>query len=196
MKEKLKKWQIALIVILAIGAIGGIAGGKDKGEEPKKDEDKVADSKPKEEEKKEEEPKKEEEEKAYTIGDVVTVGDVEYTVNSISSTETIGNEYLNKKAQNMFLVVDITIKNNATKVLMVSDSFFNLENGEKEYKSDSGSAIYLADESIILKEINPDASLTGKVLFDITQETIDSPDTKLQVQTGAWGTEKGLINLH
>lgn len=53
----------------------------------------------------------------------------------------------------------------------------------------------MGDENIIYESINPDASLTGKVAYDITQEAIDSTDLQLQVQTGAFGTEKALINL-
>ena len=38
--------------------------------------------------------------------------------------------------------------------------------------------------------------LKGKIVFDVTKATIDDKNLQLQVQTGAWGTEKGLINLH
>ena len=55
--------------------------------------------------------------------------------------------------------------------------------------------MYLGEESIFYESINPDASFTGKIAYDITQETIDSPNLQLQVQTGAFGTEKEVINL-
>ena len=64
------------------------------------------------------------------------------------------------------------------------------------YNTDTSAVVYLGDESIFAKEINPDASLKGKIVFDVTKDTIAATNLQLQVQTGAWGTEKGLINLH
>ncbi len=135
------------------------------------------------------------EETVYHIGDVVTVGDVEYTVNGIEQTDMIGDTYFNATAQNHFLVVSVTITNKGNEALSVSSSYLNLKNGEKTYEASTDASVYMGDENIIYESINPDASLTGKVAYDITQETIDSPDLQLQVQTGAFGTEKGLINL-
>lgn len=135
------------------------------------------------------------EETIYHIGDVVTVGDVEYTVNGIEQTDTIGDQYLNTTAQNHFLIVSITITNKGNEALNVSSSYLNLKNGEKTYEASSDASFYMGDENIIYESINPDASLSGKVAYDITQETIDSTDLQLQVQTGAFGTEKAVINL-
>ena len=177
--KKLKKWQIVLIVILALGVIGALAG---RGDEEKKNGEPAAektDNKKKEDKKKE--PK---------------VGDVEYTVNGIETTDTIGDEYLNQKAQETYLIVSVTVKNNGDDALSVLDSFFKLKKGDKTYNTDSTAIMYLGDESIFAKEINPDASLKGKIVFDVTKATIDDKNLQLQVQTGAWGTEKGLINLH
>ena len=172
--KKLKKWQIVLIVILALGVIGALAG---RGDEEKKNGEPAAE---KTDNKKKEDKKKEPKEKTYGIKDTLKVGDVEYTVNGIETTDTIGDEYLNQKAQETYLIVSVTVKNN----------------GDKTYNTDSTAIMYLGDESIFAKEINPDASLKGKIVFDVTKATIDDKNLQLQVQTGAWGTEKGLINLH
>ena len=91
--KKLKKWQIVLIVILALGVIGVLAGG---GDEEKKNGEPAAE---KTDNKKKEDKKKEPKEKTYGIKDTLKVGDVEYTVNGIETTDTIGDEYLNQKAQ-------------------------------------------------------------------------------------------------
>lgn len=138
---------------------------------------------------------KKEEKKVYHIGEVVPVGNVEYTVNGIEQTDTIGDQYVNATAQNHFLIVSVTITNKGNEALNVSDSYLKLKNGDKTYESSSDSIMYLGEESIFYESINPDASFTGKVAYDITQETIDSPNLQLQVQTGAFGTEKEVINL-
>lgn len=173
-----KKWPIVIAVIVVIGVIGAFRGG---GNEDTKDEG----------EKTEEVSEK----KVYKVKDVVPVGDVEYVVNEVSSSNRIGDEYVGIDAKNVFYIVDVTIKNNGTEALTVSDSYFHLVSGEKTYNADSYGAMYLGEDSIIFDEINPDASLTGKVVFDITQETIDAKDLVLQVQTEAFGSETENISL-
>ncbi len=116
---------------------------------------------------------------------------MEYTVNGIETTDTIGDEYLNQKAQETYLIVSVTVKNNGDDALSVLDSFFKLKKGDKTYNTDSTAIMYLGDESIFAKEINPDASLKGKIVFDVTKATIDDKNLQLQVQTGAWGHGKG-----
>lgn len=176
----MKKWLKIIGIIIVIAAIGSIMFGSD--------DDKGKSSVPKTEE-------KEVEEKRYGIGDTMVVGDVEYTVNSVKSSKTIGDKYFNIKAQETFLIINITLKNNENEPLTVSNSFFQLKKGDKTYDTDDDGAIYL-DDNIIFDEINPDAKLTGNICFDVTQETIDDKELQLQVQTGSWGTKKGLINLH
>lgn len=141
--------------------------------------------------------KKSKKKKTYSVGQTFKVGDVEYTVNSLSQTNTVGDEFLNETASGVFLLVNITIKNNGDEALSVSDDFFKLYKGKTESKSDSTAAIYANDDnSFFLEEINPGNSLTSNVVFDITPEVVSDPALQLQVQTGFWGTETGLVNLN
>nr|WP_319218505.1 DUF4352 domain-containing protein [uncultured Trichococcus sp.] len=134
---------------------------------------------------------------SFSIGEEVTVGDVSYVVNGVSSAETLGGEYLNKTAQGIFLVVNVTVINKGNESLDVSNTFFTLVDGEKQYDSDSAASLYANEsgQSFFVNSINPDLSLTSNVAFDVTQAIVDSQTKQLQVQTGVWGTEKGLINL-
>lgn len=134
---------------------------------------------------------------SFSIGEEVTVGDVSYIVNSISSAQTLGGEYMNKTAQGMFLVVNVTVTNKGNESLDVSNAFFTLVDGEKQYDSDSVASLYANEDgqSFFVNSINPDLSLSSNVAFDVTQAIVDSQTKQMQVQTGAWGTETGLINL-
>lgn len=183
-KPIFKRWWFwVVIVFVLVGSLGACSSGSD-------------DSTKKEESSKTAETTKKEE-AVHHIGEVVTVGDVEFTVNSITQTDTVGDQYLNTTAQNHFLMIDVTVTNKGNDPLTMSSSYFTLVNGEKTYEVNSDASIYNSanGESIIFETINPDASFTGQVAYDITQETIDSPDLQLQVQTGILGTEKALINL-
>ena len=57
--------------------------------------------------------------------------------------------------------------------MSVLDSFFKLKRRQDLQSTDSTAIMYLGDESIFAKEINPDASLKGKIVFDVTKATID-----------------------
>lgn len=133
------------------------------------------------------------------LGGQLDVGDVSYTVNAITTTDTVGNEYLNTKAQGIYLIVDLSVTNNSDKALTVSDSFFKVINDSKTYEADSTASIYIASDddsdALWFKDINPDITLTGKVVFDVSQAVIDSNTKELQVQTGFWGTQTGTILL-
>lgn len=177
---KLKKWQMILIVVVGVGIVGSFMGGNsDDNSHDTNDVQTV----------------EKEEKKSYKMNETVRVGDVEYVVSQKVVSKTIGNEYLNQKAQDTYLIIDISIKNLGNEELSVSDSFFTLLNGEKKYNTDSSGAIYLGDDSIIYKDVNPDVTLKGKIIFDVPENIAESQENILQVQTGVWGTEKEKISL-
>lgn len=131
----------------------------------------------------------------YSIGQEVPVGDVVYLVNSKEVTTNVGGEF-GKTANGVFLVLNVTVKNNGKEAITVTDDFFTLLKGDVEYKSDSTAGIYAnQDTNFFLTEVNPENSVTGNVVFDITEETANDPSIQLRVQTGFWGTETGVINL-
>ena len=140
-------------------------------------------------------------EPSFTIGQVVNVGDVEYTVNSLSTATTLGSEYFNQTANGVYLVVEVRVKNNGQKAMMVDTNLFSLVDGEIVYDSDGTASTYAnTDESgtnlgFFLENLNPGLEKTGKVVFDVPQSIIDSSTKQLKVTTGFFGTESALINL-
>ena len=135
------------------------------------------------------------EEVTYSIGQEVPVGDVVYLVNSKEVTTNVGGEF-GKTANGVFLVLNVTVKNNGKEAITVTDDFFTLLKGDVEYESDSTAGIYAnQDAKFFLTEVNPENSVTGNVVFDITEETANEPSIQLRVQTGYFGTETGVINL-
>ncbi|HFU3814362.1 TPA: DUF4352 domain-containing protein, partial [Streptococcus suis] len=117
------------------------------------------------------------------------VGDVLYIVHSKEVTTNVGGEF-GKTANGVFLVLRVTVKNNGKEAITVTDDFFTLLKGDVEYKSDSTAGIYAnQDAKFFLTEVNPENSVTGNVVFDITEEIANDPSIQLRVQTGFWGTE-------
>lgn len=132
----------------------------------------------------------------YKIGDLVKVGDVEYIVNSKTTAQNIGGEF-GKNANGTYLILNVTVKNNGSKSITVTDSFFTLLKDKTEYEADSTAGVYAnEDAKFFLTDLNPENSVTGNVVFDLNPETANDPNLQLQVQTGFWGTQKEIINLN
>lgn len=196
-----KKWWFILIVIIVVfGVIKGGSGSNSTKQEVASSSsakttasEETAQTKATEKNKnKEEETKVKEENK---IGEVVKVGDVEYIVNSKSMSQNVGGEF-GKNANGIYLILNVTVKNNGKKSITVTDDFFKLLKGDTEYSTDSTAGIYENKEAkFFLSELNPENSITGNVVFDVNTETADASGLQLQVQTGAFGTQRGKISL-
>ena len=140
---------------------------------------------------------KSEPEKSATIGTPLKVGDVEFTVNGISSATNVGGQY-GANSQGVFLLVDVTVTNLGKEAITTDSSLFKLLVEDMEFEADSTATMYAgadASANFFLEQVNPTLSLTGTVVFDVSQSVINSSDLMLQVQTGAWGTETGNIKL-
>lgn len=172
---------IALFVILAIAFSGG--------EEEAVSEPATATAEASTEEK-----PKEEVVKPVGMKEKLQVGEVVFTINKRNKVSSIGGEY-GVKAKGEFLVLDVSVENKGTQALMVDSSFFKLLANGKTYEADDSAGIYAnEDMNFFYEEINPDITLKGKVVFDISPE-LHKEDLIVQVQTGVFGTETGEINL-
>lgn len=191
--KKIWFWVLAIIVVGAIG--GGL--GEDEDNTASEPETTPAETTAKEEPKKEEKKKEKpaEEAKMYNISDEVNVGKVMYVVNGVETADNVGGEY-GENAKGTYLIVDVTVTNNGEEALTVDDNLFVLKNEGKEYKSDAVAGMSANENgSFFLESINPDLSMSGKVVFDVSDAVIESSTKQLQVATGFWGTETELINL-
>lgn len=193
-----KWWFILIIVLIAFGAIKGGSGNNSSQQSTAsnsstqvKTSEETAATKASEETKNTEEVTKAE----HKIGEIVKVGDVEYVVNSKSLSQNVGGEY-GKTANGIYLIVNVTVKNTGKKSITVTDDFFKLLKGDTEYATDGAAGLYANEEAkFFLSELNPENSITGNVVFDLSNETANASGLQLQVQTGIWGTQKGKISL-
>ena len=126
-----KWWFILLVVIVLIAAFSG--GGDDDTTDTNSNEASESSST--------ETSEATEEDKAFAVGDVVTVGDIDYTVNSVETTKSVGPSVYPTDAQDTFLVIDLTVKNNGNESIMVDTSNFKLIDGEKSFDADSSGSI-------------------------------------------------------
>lgn len=210
-KEKVKKpfykkwwiWAIVVVVIFAFAQTGGdseTTASTSADSQPSAKAEVAAE----EDAPEKQEPAKEEvaEEKSYKIGDKVVVGDMEYVINGKETAAAVGPAAFPTKASGKFVLIDVTLKNNGNEAVTVDSSFFKLQQGEKTFEADTTGSMYAnqgddgIDNSFFLQEVNPDSEITGKVAFDVSKKIADSKELQLQVQTGFWGTETGIVDLN
>lgn len=178
---KFSKKHIIIIVVVLIVIIGGSGSNKDNQDSNNTQETTKQDSK--------------KTETVYGIGDVLTIGSVDYTVTNMTTEQSIGGEYLNTTANDTFVVIDLEITNHKDKALNVSSSNFKLTVNGKEYDPSTEAMIYLSDEALIFENINPEVRKSGKIVFDVTAETASAQGLSLKIQNSAFGSEKGSIIL-
>lgn len=189
-KPLLKRWWVwAIIIVVLMMIISNLAGGGDDPAETAatstssdsstaaKDEATSADKTEKkaDEAKKPEEAKKpaEKDEAAYGLGDAVAADGWEITVSKVKDgVSTVGNEFLNTKAQGQFVKVNLSVKNTKSEPKLFFEDNIKLSDKEgNTYSSDSEAGIYADEDSILfLEEINPGNTAKGVLIFDVPED--------------------------
>ncbi|AIC95427.1 DUF4352 domain-containing protein [Shouchella lehensis] len=209
MKKIFKIIMFVFIGIIGIGVIGALLGDDDNADtnnsepataeaseeatEDGTEEDGTEDD-ASEDEATEEETEAEETEQTVKIGEPLDVNDIIFTVNGYSTSDTVGDQYLNETANGEFLLFEVSIENTRSEALTMNSDFFKLIAGGSTYESDSMYSVYLGDDSIIYESINPGLTLNGVIPFDVPPG-LDLSDAVIQAQTGIFGTEKGEIDI-
>lgn len=110
------------------------------------------------------------------IGEPARDGKFEFTVTKINCGEkSIGDQYLNKKAQGEFCRVSLTIKNIGNEAQSLSSSDQKLVNSQgQEFAADDTATIYASSNgsgSTWFDQINPGNSVKGDIIFDVPAGT-------------------------
>lgn len=206
------KWVVIIFgVLILLGACTALLSGGDSAtttpdaavdetEDASSEETTVETESGEQEESAEEDEEVIEEEEADAIVGLATplnVGDVEFTVNSWEQAASVGADFMVQEANDTYIVMDVTVANNSNEAITVDSSYFKIVNGENTYEPDTmaGTAANEDGMGLFLEQINPGSSRNAVVVFDVTQDVVDSAEKQVQVQSGMWGTETGLINL-
>ncbi|MBE7122933.1 DUF4352 domain-containing protein [Bacillus cereus] len=172
---------LGVIGLIVLGVIAAALGGGD-------DKKEKASSEPKQETQApvaKEEPKKE-------LSKEGESSKVKIAVGSVESTDSVGGEYLQEKAQGVFKVVEITITNNQKDAITIDANSFKLvDNQDREFKysTQAQTAFDIGNggkSDFFLKQLNPGLSQTGKIIFDVPA---DAQGLVLKARGGMTGKE-------
>ena len=129
--------------------------------------------------------------KVYEQGQSVHVGYMSYAVWSSRWTYTLNdNTYLDTPPNAMYLVVNLTVRNNDRKERTVP-SFSLVDELGREYGT-SDKSWRVSDAIGMIENLNPDVSKQGNIVFDVPRGRI----YKLKVSGGYWSSESALIALN
>jgi Domain of unknown function (DUF4352) len=131
---------------------------------------------------------------ATKIGSPLKVGDLTFTVSDAKATTKLTSVFGKKTGD--WILVSATVQNGSKDAVLIDSSFFKLLAADgSTYETDSDNVMYLDnDKNFFLAKINPNLSKKGQVLFAVPAGS-KPQDFKLQVQTGAFGTQTGEIVL-
>jgi hypothetical protein len=129
------------------------------------------------------------------MGDQIEVGNFSYVINSAKFAKSIGNEFSRQTADGIYLIVNMTFRNNDKEEHTLDNSFFKLsdENGTEFQSSTEGeTALEMSgQETLFLKQCNPHITKSGLLIFEV-------PDKKvydLHLSGGFWNGETAVVKL-
>ena len=132
----------------------------------------------------------------YKMSETFKIADVEYTIHSKEVVQNVGGEF-GMNAKGSYLILNVTVKNNGTKSITVSDSDFKLVKDKTEYETDSTAGIYANDDAnLFFTSVNPENEVTGNVVFDLNPDTISDTNLKLKVDAGFGNSNKAFVTIN
>ena len=132
----------------------------------------------------------------YKMSETFKIADVEYTIHTKEVVQNVGGEF-GMNAKGSYLILNVTVKNNGTKAITVSDSDFKLVKDKTEYKTDSTAGIYANNDAILFfTSVNPENEVTGNVVFDLNPDTISDTNLKLKVNAGFENSNKAFVKIN
>jgi hypothetical protein len=101
---------------------------------------------------------------------------VHIKVLGMETKDSVGNQYITKKAQGTFKIIKLSVKNNQKDAITVDSNSFKLLDSEKRefsQSSEGGTTFSVANNSaqvFIINTVNPGNTLEGYVVFDVPKE--------------------------
>jgi hypothetical protein len=119
----------------------------------------------------------------HEIGETFTVGSgeqkVEYTIESMDTSDSVGSGISEEEADGEFVVIELTMKNAGKETFEVSDRHIKLVDSQgREYEADSD-ALLAIEDPIVYEQLDPGISKTFTVVFDVPP---DQQDRRLMLE--------------
>ncbi|MDA0158716.1 DUF4352 domain-containing protein [Solirubrobacter ginsenosidimutans] len=127
------------------------------------------------------------EENVAKVGQTVTNAGTTYRVTTAKTTKRIGDpDLLGARADGVFVVVSLELTNtkDETKTFMDSNAKLKTSDG-KEYETSDKAVMAFGDDSLMLKDIQPDLTTRGKLAFEIPPSKVSNSTLVIE---DLWGS--------
>lgn len=165
------RWVVVLIAFIGIGLGGAMMQGSmetSNSTTPVDSQEPTSDDQIESGEQTEVENTKES--RTHSIGNEFTVGDVRYQVNGVTTRQEIGERsygtLIGVEANGKFLLVDMTVMNEANQAVRMRESSVKLMIDEAEYGTNSEAWAYM-DDSFTFEQLNPGVQVDGNLAYDV-----------------------------
>ena len=172
----IKKILIGIGVIFVVLIIIGMASGGSKSEPTKVSDNNTSNTQVKEQP------------KEYKTGDVVKLGDRQFTVNSVKRQKSIG--YSTAKSGKEYAVVNVTIQNKGKDEVSFNTFDFKIQDVNGAQTSADASS-YSLEDSLNSGTLAPNGKITGSLAFEVPEGT----DAKLLFQPSFWSNDRIVVAL-
>lgn len=129
------------------------------------------------------------------IGESIEVEHFIYRVNSIQYEKSLGNEFMTQKADGIYLIIDLSLKNQDNEEHTLDGSLFQLTDTrgtEYESSTDATTALMMSgNETLFLKECNPNIQKQGYLAFEVPGKG----EYYLRLSGGFWTGETATVKL-
>jgi hypothetical protein len=192
------RWVVVLIAIIGLGLGGAmIQGNTDSNTSPTENNQQPSQESNQEENNSNQEQKSDDQintgqqqstqdtkkSRTHSIGDEFTVGDVRYQVNGVTTKQEIGERsygtLIGVEANGKFLLLDMTVMNEANEAITMRESSLKLKIDEAQYSPSSEAWAYM-DDSFTFEQLNPGVQVDGNVAYDVP-ESANTSSMELQV---------------
>lgn len=128
------------------------------------------------------------------VGQAVTNAGTTYKVTDVRTAKTIGDpDLLGARADGTFVIVDLQLTNNKdeTKTFLESSAKLKTSDG-KEYETSDKAIASFGDDSLLLKDIQPDLTTHGKLAFELPPSKVGGSTLDIQ---DLYGSGEVKVNL-
>ena len=127
------------------------------------------------------------------VGQALTNAGTTYEVTSVRTADKIGDpDLLGAAADGRFVIVSLELTNNKDETKTFSDAMAKIVTADgKEYETSDKAVLSFGDDSLLLKDIQPELTTRGKVAFDLPPAKLGSS----LVIEDLWGTGEISVDL-
>lgn len=112
--------------------------------------------------------------KSGTVGQALTNAGTTYKVTNAKTANKIGDPQLGgARADGTFVIVSLQLTNNKGKTKTFLDSTAKIKTSDgKEYETSDKAVFAFGDQSLLLKDIQPDLTTRGKLAFELPPDKV------------------------